>query len=479
MTMKEFAQIIKKSQIGENDLAKIIYQLFLVLGAKDAISESAKAVIGSNQSPSISTIKIWLSGKTKKIRVSSYFPSLKIENEKGARDYLWHTPKENQWKELQSLFKDWYDNRQTPDEEFYINIDTDDFETFHISFWRQFASYFSPLRLWDGAEEQHSKAKDSYESSKSNLTNIMIDVFKECFVRYRVFEFIPKEIKDVINSIGIYHKILDEMTKVSEHDVTDSKCGIIKEAKKVYCKWVPNYDCFVLCAAACHKAFWELEAPEGYVIIKCNEDFAYDRIPANTWVSGSYKYAVVKSNIFKYEQFDEESFSWKEGQGKIIIVDIDLPIDTEETHPIIEDCYVLIDEMLEQDYLIYEFTKSISEKIIKKYEGLTFDKNSRLLYNDIGQYIKSLSEFKEYLMKFRNLKKEKSQYLSDQAFTKTFGMYSSFSDFEVSPKPIYPFSECYLNSDEACKVQSGLCRCHKNLIELYDEIINYEENCTT
>lgn len=478
MTMKEFAQIIKKSQIGENDQAKIIYQLFLTLGAKDAISESAKDTLGANQSPSISTIKIWLSGKTKKIRVSAYFPSFKIENEKEARDYLWHTPKENQWKELQSLFKEWYDNRQTPDEEFYINIDTDDFDAFHISFWRQFVSYFPPLKLWDGAEEQHSKAKDSCESFKSDLTNIMIDVFKECFVRYRVFEFIPKEIKDVTNSIGIYCKILDEMTKLSEQDVTDSKCGIIQEPKKVYCKWVPNYDCFVFCVATCYKAFWELKTPEGYVIIKCNEGFTYDMLPANRWVSSGFKYTVAKSSMFQDEQFDEEAFSWKECQGKIIIVDIDLPIDAEEIHPIIEDCYVLIDEMLTQDYLIDEFTTVISEKIIEKYEGLTSDNNTRLLYNDIKQYIKSLSKFKEYLMKFRNLKKDKSQYLSDQAFIKAFGMYSSFSDFEASPKPTYPFSEYYLNSDEAEKVKSELCRCHKNLIELYAEIINYEGNCT-
>lgn len=478
MTLKEFAQIIKKSGIGGANLKKIIYQLFQAIGAKGAINEPAAMTLGSDQSPSSSTIQNWLGGKMGNPRVSSYFPNLKIENEKGARDFLLNTPQQDQWKNLQALFKEWHDKQQTPDKEFCINIDTDDFDTFYISFWRQFVFYFKPLRLWDGAEEHLSETKDSCENSKRELTNRMINVFRECFICYRVFEFIPKEIKDVIDSLGIYREILDERARPSAQDAAGPDCDIIQGPNKMYCKWFFNNDCFVFCVVARHKAFWELETPEGYVIIKCNEGFTYDMI-SDTWVLGGFKYVIAESGIFQNEQFADEAFLWKEYQGNIIIFGIDPPIDVEETDPIIEDCYVLIDEMLTHDRFIDDFTTDISEKIIEKYKGLTFDNNTGLLYNNIKQYIKSLLEFKKYLTQFRNLKKEKSQYLSNQSFKKAFDKYSSFPSYEVTPKPIFPFSECYLDPDEADKVQSELCRQHKNLIDLYAEIIRYEGNCTT
>ena len=470
--MKEFAEIIKKSHIAGNNKKKIIYQLFQAAGAKGASYHT------SCQSPSETTIQNWLSEKKGKPGVSRYFPNLKIENKEGACDFLWKTPKKDQWKELRDLFKEWHNNNQNEDEDFYIDTETEDFDIFNISFWKQFISYFESLRLWDGAEERQPVTKDNRKNAKSDLTYKMKAVFKENFMQYRVYEFIPKEISDVINSLGIYYKILDEKFKLSVRDAADSRCGIIQKPNKVYCKWIPNYDGFVFCIAVRHKAFWELETSDGYVIIKCNESFTHDMIPTNTPISGGYKYAVTKSSIFQDEQFDEEAFSWKECQGKIIIVDISQPIDVEETDPIIEDCYALIDEMLTQDYMIGEFITVISEKIIKRYEGLMFDNDSRLLYNDIKQYIETLSEFKEYLTEFRNLEKEKSQYLRDLAFKKTFGIYS-FLDFEVAPKPVPPFSECYIKQDEADKVQSKLCHCHKNLIDLYAEIFDYEGNYTT
>lgn len=91
----------------------------------------------------------------------------------------------------------------------------------------------------------------------------------------------------------------------------------------------------------------------------------------------------------------------------------------------------------------------------------------------------TLSEFKEYLTKFRNLEKEKNAYLGDQAFKKTFSIYLSFSNFEVTHKSKFLFSECFIDSDEASKVQSGLCHCHKKLINLYGEIIEYEGKGST
>lgn len=470
--MKEFAEIIKKSHVKGNNKKKIIYFLLQAAGAKGVVYET------SDKSPSESTIQNWLSEKGGKPGVSRYFPDFKIEDEKGASDFLRKTPKKDQWIELRDLFKEWRNNNQNVDKDFYIDTETDDFDTFNISFWKQFIFYFDSLHLWEGAEEQQLEIEDNRENVKSDLANKMKEVFKKNFMQYRVYEFIPKEISDVINSLDVYYEILNAQTELIAKGGSISEYGLIREYEKMYCKWVANYDCFVFCAVACHKAFWELKTPEGYVIIKCNEDFTSDRVLINEWISSDFKYAVAKSSMFQDEQFDEEEFIWKEGQGKIIIVDISQLSVVEGTRFIIEDCYDLFDEMLKQDHLIDEFTTVISEKIIKKYEGLTFDNNLRLLYNDIGQYIKSLSDFKEYLMKFRDLKKEKSQYFSDQAFIEAFGMYSSLSDFEVSPKPIYPLSECYLNLDEARKVQSELCRCHKNLIELYAEIINYEGNCT-
>lgn len=477
MTMKEFAKIIKKSHIAGNNLKIIIRQLLQALGAKDANGESAQGLSGQSQSPSDSTIQNWLSGGKSKPGVSRYFPNLKIENEERAHDFFRGTTNENQWKELRDLFKKWH-NTEGVGKKFYIDTETDDFIKFSTNFWRQFASFFDSLKMWDGAEQQYSELKEKQKNVKNNIANKIRVIFKENFMQYKIYEFIPKEIKDVIDSLGIYREFLDERARSSAQDAADPDCDIIQGPNRMYCKWFFNNDCFVFCVVARHKAFWELETPEGYVIIKCNEDITYD-MTSDTCVLGGFKYAIAESCIFKDEQFDDEAFLWKEYQGDIIIFDIDPPIDVEETDPIIEDCYVLIDEMLTHDRFIDDFTTDISEKIIEKYKGFTFDNNTGLIYNNIKQYIKSLLEFKKYLTQFRNLKKEKSQYLSNQSFKKAFDKYSSFPGYEVTPKPIFPFSECYLDPDEADKVQSELYRRHKNLIDLYAEIIEYEGNNTT
>lgn len=466
MKLKEFVGIIKKSHIAGNNKRKIIYQLLQAAGAEGVSYRT------SCQSPSESTIQNWLSEKEGKPGVSRYFPALKIKDEKGARDFLWKTPRKNQWIELRDLFKEWHNNSQNVDKDFYIDTETDDFDTFNISFWKQFITYFDSLHLWEGAEEPQPKTGDGRENSKSDLIDKMTAVFKENFMLYRVYEFIPKEIINVINSLNIYYAILNAQTQLTVQDGIVSEDDIIRDAKKMYCKLILDYKCFVFDIVACLDTFWELELPKECMIIKYNGDFTYDMFPTNTWVSAGFKYDVIKSSAFQDGRFEEEAFSWKECQGKIIVVDIDLPIDDEETHPIIEDWYVLIDEMLTQEYLIDEFITVISEKIVKKYEGLVFDNNTRLLYNDINQYIETLSGFKEYLTKFRNLEKEKNSYLSDQTLKRTFDIYSSFSNFEVVSKPEFPFSECYLDPDEADKVQAKLCHCHKRLIDLYAEIVN-------
>lgn len=473
MKLKEFVEIIKKSHIAGNNKRKIIYQLLQAAGAEGVSYRT------SCQSPSESTIQNWLSEKGGKPGVSRYFPALKIKDEKGARDFLWKTPRKNQWIELRDLFKEWHNNSQNVDKDFYIDTETDDFDTFNISFWKQFITYFDSLHLWEGAEEPQPKTGDGRENSKSDLIDKMTAVFKENFMRYRVYEFIPKEISNVINSLNIYYEILNAQTQFTVQDGIVSEGDIIRGAKKMYCKLILDYKCFVFDIVACLDTFWELELPKECMIIKCNGDFTYDMFPTNKWVPVGFKCVVNKSSVFQDERFEDEEFSWKECQGEIIIVDIDLTIDVEETHPIIEDWYLLIDGMLAQKHEIDEFITAISEKIVKKYEGLIFDNNIRLLYNDIKQYIETLSEFKEYLNKFRNLEKEKDSYLSDQALKKAWGIYSSFSDFEAAPKPEFPFSECYLDPDEADKVRSELCHCHKNLLDLYAEIINYKENYTT
>lgn len=472
MKLKEFVEIIKKSHIAGNNKKKIVYKLLLAVGA-EGVSYHA-----SSQSPSESTIQKWLSEKETP-GVSRYFPNLKVKDEKGARDFLRKTPQKEQWIELRDLFKEWHNNTQNPDKDFYIDTETDDFDTFNISFWRQFISYFNSLSLWEDAEKEQLGIEDSLENDKSDWTNKMMGVFKENFMQFRVYAFIPKEINSVINSLEINYEIVNERIKLGEQDGSSSERSTILESVRMYCKWSFNSDYFSFCAVPFHKPFWKLKTLEGHVIIKHNERFTYDTFPINMWVSDDFKYAITKSCVFQDGQFDDGAFPWKECQGEFIIIDYDQPIDVNESHPIIEDCYVLIDEMLAQENDIDKFITAIREKIIEKYEGLMFDNSSRLLYNDIKQYIDALSKFKENLTKFRDLEKGKSRYFSDQRFIKAFDMYSAFSDFEVAPKPIYPFSESYLHSDEASKVQSDLRYYHKNLIDLYGEIIEYEGKGST
>lgn len=460
MKMKDFAEIVKKSHLAGNNKKKIIYLLLQALGAKDACGESARGRSDQEQSPSDSTIQKWLSDSSNKPGVSRYFPSLKVENEnkESAQKFLRRTSKEDQWKELRDLFKKWREENPD-DEEFCVKTETDDFDAFSTSFWWQFTKFFDSLDLWDGAKDD---AEDSRIKTHDSIIDEMIGIFKESFMQYRVYEFIPKEINNIFDSLHVYGNV--------------SACDSKQKFKKMYCKWFPNYEHFVFCEAIYRNCRWELRIPGECIFLKFDESFDYDMTPTNTWITGRIKYAFASPDLLEGAQVDDETDLWKECQGKIIIVAIDLSVD--EENPFIEDCYVLIDGMLEQGFAVDEFIAVINEKILKKYGDVLSDYDSRRLYNDIKQYRKLLKRFKKNLDKFRNLQKKKSEYLSDQAFIKTFGMYSSFSDFEASPKPAFPFSEVYLDPDEADKVISCLRRCHENLIELYAVIFSYEENHT-
>lgn len=464
MKMRDFAEIVKKSQIAGNNMKRIIYQLLQALGAKEACGESAMGRSDriSNQSPSDSTIQTWLSGNGSKPGVSRYFPNLKVENEERAHDYLRKTPNENQWRKLRDLFKEWHNDNQNDEEEFYINTETDDFITFSTSFWRQFVSFFDSLRMWDDAEELYPETESSRKKTKDNIVNKMVGVFKESFMQYRVYEFIPKEINIIFDSLYIYGNV--------------STCDSKQKFKKVYFKWFPNHEHFVFCEAIHRKCHWKLKIPGECLFFKFDESFDYDMMPTNTWMKVKIKCASADPNVSEDAQYDDGTLSWEESQGEIIFINIDFPVDEEK--PIIKDCYLFIDEMLGLDSSIEKFIMVITEKILNKYEGVASDCESGPLYNDIKQYARLLKKFKKNLTKFRNLQKEKSEYLSNQSFRKTFEMYSAFSNFEALPKPTFPFSEAYLDPDEADRVILRLRHCHENLVELYTEIFSHEENNT-
>lgn len=478
MEMKEFAEVIKKSHFAGNNKIKIIQMLLKALGAKPAVSESAEGVYdditGQSiiQSPSSDTIKKWFKGGEPDTK--RYFPSLTVENkEEEAHKFLRKLTGSDKWIELRNLFKEWRDKSQS-DEPFYINTETDDFHTFSTSFWQQFVSFFKSLRMWDDAEEPYQK---------QSIKDEMITIFKEEFIQYRVCEFIPKDIENVIESLYIYREIWDEGVKLAMNEIPASDCDAVYNSKKMYCKWFSDHDNFVFYAVVGFNGFWKLQIPGECILLKFPESFDPDMMPANTWMTESLEYAIVNP-IPEDGKFDGEDLPWKECQGDIIFIDVDIPIKTsedasdDEDCPIIEDCYVLIDGMLALDSLIDSFITIIKEEIIKKYEGVAFDNDSRQLYNGIKQYRKSLKKFKKDLIKFRNLEKEKSQYLRDQALLKSFNAYQAISDYESSPKPHYPFSECYLDPEEAKKVVSELNHYHQSLIKLFTEIICLEEDHT-
>ena len=43
----------------------------------------------------------------------------------------------------------------------------------------------------------------------------MVDVFKERYIQYRVYDFLPKEINSIMDSLYIYRGILDEQAKLN------------------------------------------------------------------------------------------------------------------------------------------------------------------------------------------------------------------------------------------------------------------------
>ncbi len=476
MEMDDFAEVVKKSHLVANDKTKIIFQLLQVLGAKGAVSDATMCGENrvSNQSPSKSVIQRWLTGKSKP-GVSRYFPNLKVENEKKAHDFLRKTAKKDQWIELRDLFIDWYNRNQNTDTDFYVDTETDDFITFSTSFWRQFVSFFPPLRMWDDEEEQYTEKENN--SFRSKIANEMIDTFKEEYMRYRIYEFIPKEINRIIDSLSIYYEILDERRKMSESIISDSNSE--QKFGRMYCKWAPEFDYFIFNEVTYREGYWELRlAEKSFIRFRFDEDL--DKVPTNTWLTTRFRYIFVDSSNFEDIQSGDEALLWKESKGDIIIINIDFPIDhnslVDEDYFIIEDCYVLIDGMLALEYQINEFMIAVKEKIIIKYENINFDDNSRLLYNAIRRYRRLLKKFTKNLIKFRKLPKVKDEYLSDKALKENFGIYPAFHDLDISEKPQFPFSECYLDQDEADKVKSCLWRCHGSLLELYTEIYNFEES---
>ena len=90
MTMKEFAEVIKKSRIVGNNTVKIIQELFKAAGAEEAVSGWSKTS-SLSPSPTESTVKKWFNGS--RPGVSRYFPTLRIENKERAHGFLLKTPK--------------------------------------------------------------------------------------------------------------------------------------------------------------------------------------------------------------------------------------------------------------------------------------------------------------------------------------------------------------------------------------------------
>ena len=350
-----------------------------------------------------------------------------------------------------------------------------------------------------------------WDDQKHGSKDEIMKIFKEKYILYEVYKFIPKDIKNVIESLKIYHEMLDENAKLVMQEDSTSDCETAHNPMKMYCKWYPGHDNFIFCAVVRCNGFWRLQIPEEHILLKSPESFEHDMRKTDTWINKSIEYAIVNIDT-EGEQFNGEELPWKKCQGDIIVIERDIPTKTkgsanksipaktialinenaiadqdtsasedipdDEDYPIIEDCYELIDGMLELDSSIDEFVAIIEEKIIIKYEGVNFDDNLRQLYNDIKLYRNLLKEFKNCLIKYRNLEKVKSEYLSDQAFIKQFGMYSAFSDHEPVPKPHYSSSELYLDPEEAHKVKSELDHYHQNLIELYTEIIGWEGDHT-
>ena len=390
MTMKEFAEVIKKSRIVGNNTVKIIQELFKAAGAEEAVSGWSKTS-SLSPSPTESTVKKWFNGS--RPGVSRYFPTLRIENKERAHGFLLKTPKKDQWKELRELFREWRNDHKSTDEDFCINTETENFTTFSTSFWRQFASFFDSLKIWDDTEELYSEIGTSQEDDTANE---MVRVFGESFTRHKVYEYLPEDIDIVIDSLEVYNEMWKELKNKGE-------------SKRLYCKWFLGDESFMLCAAICCGEFWKIEMQEKSILLKFDEIFDYEKLPTNEWLTGTFKYAFGNHDIP-----DNETLSWKECWGKIIIVDInslanwDNPAD--DANLLIEDWYMLIDDILELDSMIDEFTEDINDKIVEKYEGVTLDNKSRVRYNGIKRYGKALKKFKEYLGEFRNLQKQKDEY---------------------------------------------------------------------
>lgn len=472
MTMRDFAEIMKKSAIVGKNKVKIIRELLKAIGAEGAISPASEGVNkkDSASSPSDSTIQKWLSEPDSKPGVPRYFPNLKIEDTTRVYNFLTINGNNSKWRELRDLFKDWYDKNSDKCENFCVDIETDDARIFTVSFWKQFVSFFDSLRMWDGAEKYYKEIECEEKNVIDSVADKIIRVFEENFQNYNVYRFIPKNIEEVIDSLHIYSKMLAEHAELMKHkgDVPDSHAEYTSQ--RFYCKWYPNHDCFEFNRITRCNTFWELKTSEKYIRLDLDDDFVC--IISSGDILIDVKYDFVMPDIPK-EQSDEEKITWKQCQIAIIIAEINIKQD--EDYSVFYDFSALIDGMLELNFSIDTFMAVIQEKILGKYDNMALDDVTMLLYNNIKQYRNSLECFKECLKKFRNLPKEKSEYLANKALKECFSMYGAFDDFDTILKPEPLFSELYLNEREADEVKANLRRHHGSLIELYSEICGYKK----
>lgn len=69
--------------------------------------------------------------------------------------------------------------------------------------------------MWDEAEEWHLEKESNQNIIKDKIAIEMVDVFKERYIQYRVYDFLPKEINSIMDSLYIYRGILDEQAKLN------------------------------------------------------------------------------------------------------------------------------------------------------------------------------------------------------------------------------------------------------------------------
>lgn len=189
------------------------------------------------------------------------------------------------------MFKEWHEKNQNDEGFFCINTETDDFKTFSTSFWRQFAYFFKSLKMWDGANDEYPQTEIIAKNANDSIACEMISTFKDIFSQYKIYEFIPKDINAVIDSLHIYSEILNGNTQLMENDNLNTDHISTQQCKKMYCKWFPDYMYFMFCAGENHEHhehFWKLKTNEEYGLLRFNENSEYNALPTNTWLTKNF-----------------------------------------------------------------------------------------------------------------------------------------------------------------------------------------------